>query len=630
MSILRELLIKIRGDASGIENASNRAQAVLTKLGGVATKVGTVMAAGLAAGVAAAGAALIGAAKSALAYGDELDKLSKQLGMSTQAVAGLRYAAEQGGVEFGALTSSINLMKRNLAEAAVAGGPVRDVLNSMGLSAKALAQMTPEQQLNTITEALGNMGAGANQTSAAFAIFGRGAASVLPLLKEGTANIAEMRAEAERLGLALSATDTAALDAAGDSVASLQASVQGLANKVGVELAPYIQMGAEAFRDYFFVPLQRDIPRLWNAFMDFGEGVEGGIKIISGRMAAYFKAGVAGIVSGGVQALQAFLGWAESQLSRLPFVNMDGKSNVGQGVLDKARALQEEAKADLEKANSIGSDDTVFGRLKKKAQEMREGYQEEGKKTQKALETVQGAIKEVGNEADKTKEKLEIMWDDDFQKKWEADLQRAREQLLSTYDPAVRGVERYVDSLKEARKNNEDIAQAAEHAMQGLEDAFVTAATTGKLSFKDMANSIIADIARIMVRRSITEPLGNALSSFISSAISGGFGGGGTGVGAKANGGPVTGGSAYVVGERGPELFVPSTSGTVVPNDQMQNSKVGSTVMVQQTLNIGLGVQEGVRQQLQAMMPTIQTQTVAAVQASIERGGTMARTVGRR
>ena len=37
----------------------------------------------------------------------------------------------------------------------------------------------------------------------------------------------------------------------------------------------------------------------------------------------------------------------------------------------------------------------------------------------------------------------------------------------------------------------------------------------------------------------------------------------------KANGGPVSGGSPYIVGERGPELFVPSNSGTVVPNNAL-------------------------------------------------------------
>lgn len=38
----------------------------------------------------------------------------------------------------------------------------------------------------------------------------------------------------------------------------------------------------------------------------------------------------------------------------------------------------------------------------------------------------------------------------------------------------------------------------------------------------------------------------------------------------KADGGPVQGGTAYIVGERGPELFVPGVSGAIVPNEQIQ------------------------------------------------------------
>lgn len=48
--------------------------------------------------------------------------------------------------------------------------------------------------------------------------------------------------------------------------------------------------------------------------------------------------------------------------------------------------------------------------------------------------------------------------------------------------------------------------------------------------------------------------------------------------GFRAMGGPVTGGSPYVVGERGPELFVPNGSGTIVPNHQMGGGSVNITV----------------------------------------------------
>jgi hypothetical protein len=38
-------------------------------------------------------------------------------------------------------------------------------------------------------------------------------------------------------------------------------------------------------------------------------------------------------------------------------------------------------------------------------------------------------------------------------------------------------------------------------------------------------------------------------------------------------GGPVTGNSPYVVGEKGPELFIPKSSGTIIPNDKMSGNQ---------------------------------------------------------
>jgi hypothetical protein len=50
--------------------------------------------------------------------------------------------------------------------------------------------------------------------------------------------------------------------------------------------------------------------------------------------------------------------------------------------------------------------------------------------------------------------------------------------------------------------------------------------------------------------------------------------------GARANGGPVRGGTPYIVGERGPELFVPGRSGTIVPNNQLGGDNVNVVVNV--------------------------------------------------
>jgi lambda family phage tail tape measure protein len=115
----------------------------------------------------------------------------------------------------------------------------------------------------------------------------------------------------------------------------------------------------------------------------------------------------------------------------------------------------------------------------------------------------------------------------------------------------------------------------------GVADSFAKMAESGKWSFSDLkesfkslANSMIADFIRIQVKRAILGSITGG-GSFLGSL----FG--------KANGGSVAGGVPITVGERGPELFVPRTAGTIVPNNGfMGGSAAQAAQPTQVTYNI--------------------------------------------
>jgi hypothetical protein len=60
----------------------------------------------------------------------------------------------------------------------------------------------------------------------------------------------------------------------------------------------------------------------------------------------------------------------------------------------------------------------------------------------------------------------------------------------------------------------------------------------------------------------------NPVTQFIGGALENVFGGG------RANGGPVSGGTSYLVGERGPEIFTPRSNGSIIPNGAMGGGTV--------------------------------------------------------
>jgi lambda family phage tail tape measure protein len=132
--------------------------------------------------------------------------------------------------------------------------------------------------------------------------------------------------------------------------------------------------------------------------------------------------------------------------------------------------------------------------------------------------------------------------------------------------------------------------QAFEAVMGNMNAALDNFVRTGKLSFKDLARSIIQDLMAIQLKAQAAMVFksmggmglfsslfgGSSSASSISSAAPGmGY----------ADGGEPPVGVASLVGERGPELFVPKTAGTVIPNN-MLGSTMGNKPSVVNNYNI--------------------------------------------
>lgn len=117
-------------------------------------------------------------------------------------------------------------------------------------------------------------------------------------------------------------------------------------------------------------------------------------------------------------------------------------------------------------------------------------------------------------------------------------------------------------------------------AVDGWKHRFVDSLLAGKESFKSFVSSILKQLAKLALKKavfSILDAIGGKLFPDF-------FGSG------KASGGPVLGGRPYIVGEQGPELFLPSSGGKIIPNHRLNGSgRGGNVIEVNANVNINGG-----------------------------------------
>lgn len=235
--------VEIFGDDSKLQRTLGRIKGRLRAFGASVQKIG-LRTAGLGAAITAP---LLLAAKQFANVGDNLNKMSIRTGIAAEDLSQLGFAAEQSGSSLDELAAATLRMNRRLGRitAGQASKTQEEALESLGLSAERLQQLSPEERLFAIADAMAGMSDQAEAAGLAQRAFGTQVDKILPLLLQGSDGIRALKQEAKDLGLTLSTEDAQAAADLTDAMNRVVSVVKRAAVAVGSALAPILEKTAD-------------------------------------------------------------------------------------------------------------------------------------------------------------------------------------------------------------------------------------------------------------------------------------------------------------------------------------------------------------------------------------------------
>ncbi|HWG77827.1 MAG TPA: hypothetical protein VN660_13695 [Steroidobacteraceae bacterium] len=534
---LFNVLFDIAAKTAGFESSMKRVEGEFKQLKTVVKDVSGAL------GVAFSAAALTDFIGSALKAGDTLYTMSQQTGVAVQALSELSYAAQSSGVNADALTTAFAKMQQNVVKGSA-------VFGELGINVDKLKELSPDQQFEAVAEAISQIPDPAERASDAIAIFGRAGAELLPLLNQGAEGIEKLRKKSEDLNAALDGATAAALHDAKSAIDDLHQSVTGLGDSLVAKIAPAISLFSNEIRLMIgsgtgIERLQAQLEKLQEALLIPGTAsgtaaikaniaqVQAQIDALNGKKSA-LPAGVVGnpkfvAYTGAplpnVENLYASSNQALEASSRL-YQQLNDQQNASIDQMVRAN------RAFLDQENA----DTMTGLEKQFA--ARDHYQSE-------LENLVAN----GMKQDEANRRL-------------AEYDNDNALGIDSLQPVVVKAQKMLTVQQQTWAAMSNLtSQASQSMANSFEQFFADPVSVG---IKGLAKDFLAAVDQMLAKWTTLELFGaNGTSGALGSLFDKTFS---LIAGARASGGPVSAGMPYLVGEKGAELFTPSTAGTITPN----------------------------------------------------------------
>jgi hypothetical protein len=598
-----------------MNRASKTAQKRLKEVEKTAKQVGKAVGVALS---AAAGIAAV-AIKQAIDRADELSKTAQKVGITTESLSTLSFAAQRADVDLGQLQGALTRLTKSQADAAAGNEKLAGVFDSLGVEIKNADGTLRDtgDVFRDISKVLDAMRDGATKTSIALDLMGKSGANLIPLTKD----LEAVEQRARDLGLQVSEETGKAAEEFNDQLTDLRLAAVGLAGAVAEQLLPdLIRLNKEL----------QDGAASGDGFTSTAENIANairGLAWVGGKAFDVMKLlalGIANVVAEMAnfaatygplrllvsddqrQALRdiAVVTEAGARDAARSFAGLDtpgersGAAIFAEGERAGAK-LAEEAKAALKAADAEKA--YAAAQAQRRAAERAaaeaaaagrkasaEGARESAEATRRMQDQIREAERAQGDFL-RTTEDLRAELGGPLAKV-QLDYIRREDDLIALGKLAGLTAEELADSLgllEAARVRDVDAIQAQIDADKAYQQAIADGPLIDQMdSLRDTTAGFFVDLVKngkSAIDRLQDYLLTSALESIgkqIAEGLFGDFGTTGAGSkgsgfasifgslfgGAREFGGAVSPGKAYLVGEKRPELFIPSSAGTIVPS----------------------------------------------------------------
>ncbi len=602
--IATRLILNTKAFTKGIKTATKG----IGMLGGALGKVGGILAKfGLAMVAATAGLAAV-VLRSAQ-YIDRLGKVSTVTGIATDTLQKFGFAAEQAGVTSDNAALAMRRFSRRLGEAQKGTGELLPALRRLGIDVKDSSGQfkSAEQVLFEFADGIQNTEGASAKLALAFKAFDSEGAELVGTLEEGSEGLKKFFARAEALGLVLDSKTIKGVEDFNDSLNELQRLLGGVVNRMTGALAPALDNIVKEMTAFII-----ETAEAHGGFEEFGKYLKDQFlsvmqKLGRGFFELYkiivqvFNAIISGLSSLGIiNELQQIdkeiedlreqsnkSGWwqrfnfATGEAAKILEEEFGGAFILTDKNIARAIEVLEKGKKKLKDggASSIDLIPVPGNETFQKYFDFLEQFKEKSKDASSAItEVVVTGVKTQQNGFEKM---LDSIFGVDRMDKFFGSSEKYAEEAVSnigefisvTFTMMGKSLEEFFESVREGLQNagigdfTKTLQEGFIKAGQLLEDALTDAVLTGKLSFSSLADHIKKVLAKALIQKFITGPIMGLIPGL-------------------AEGGPATAGQPYVVGEEGPELFVPKGSGTIIPNDEMSSGGGGMGGATNVTYNI--------------------------------------------